>query len=297
MEELQQPEFELSREGLTCTRYFYLSDSDKLVALNQAYFPKALVSGAGLFIAADTVTYPNDDWSILVLDKIKATPFLDKEKQRFSANGVARSGTGLLIVMNYKTKSFPQTGQPVNNTPSQGSPGPSGNKPSDPQTLFTWHVKLGGTFLTREGGGLKWVNHDLTLDPVTASVRPACMVPTTDLTITWHRVYSPPWGAIRRCRGAVNNSIYMGANPGTLLYTGADGDQDATTDSLKPWKLNQMFSETSPGLDVNGLIAGWNHFMRPDGPNAGKYHLLIDGNANHMYQSQEFANLFQPGGQ
>ena len=49
---------------------------------------------------------------------------------------------------------------------------------------------------------------------------PQVRVPIVEHHLTWHRVVSPPWDAIRRCVGTVNDAEFLGAAAGTVLFDG-----------------------------------------------------------------------------
>jgi hypothetical protein len=73
-------------------------------------------------------------------------------------------------------------------------------------------------------------------------------LPATIHRLTWHRVVSPPWTAIRECQGALNQSEFLGVAAGLLMFDGVAADREflSLPDLDNPqfgWQLEYRFRE------------------------------------------------------
>ena len=120
-------------------------------------------------------------------------------------------------------------------------------------------------------------------------------IPYTEHHLTWNQVIGPPWSAISQMQGKVNQTAFIGCEPGTLLFVGAAGNKlyrkgDTVSDnpSSFTWQIRYVFREKS--IKSGGSIFGWNHFYRQSPPGWVE---LVDG-VDKFYDSGDFNDLFVP---
>jgi hypothetical protein len=180
-----------------------------------------------------------------------------------------------------------------------------GGHPSLPRaedgTLLTYHMDFGGEYVALPGHALLWQS-DGTL-PVTPDAVPTLRVPIVEHCVTWQRVASPPWSAIRACVGAVNASEFLSAAAETVLLDGARASRQfiGLDDLGQPqfgWRLTYVFREKTLKIlddDQGDLAYGWNHSYRADADNQIHWDRLVDDAGNALYRAVDFSPLFVSG--
>lgn len=165
-------------------------------------------------------------------------------------------------------------------------------------TVLSYRMDFGGEYVAVPGQSLQWQS-DAAL-PVPAEAVPTIRVPIIEHHVTWHRVLSPPWAAIRACAGAVNGQDFLGAAAETLLFDGAKVDQQfaGLDDSQQPqfgWRLTYVFREKTVKVldDAMATSYGWNHSYRSLPPPASAWDKLLDAGGNTLYGTADFNTLFQ----
>ena len=120
-------------------------------------------------------------------------------------------------------------------------------------------------------------------------------IPYTEHHLTWNQVAGPPWSAMSRLQGKVNQTAFLGCVPGTLLFDGAVGHKlyrkgDTINDppSSFTWQIRYVFRERS--IKSDGHVYGWNHFYRPSPPG---WIELVNG-FEKFYDAGDFNELFVP---
>ena len=142
-------------------------------------------------------------------------------------------------------------------------------KQQDPVAMLQHDWDVGGEFIVPKGLKLKWNSDSV---PVQGDSRGSIFIPTTEMSITWPRLVSPPFAAIRSVSGYVNNASMTfdtgTATPETLLFLGAKVGRDFLSDGSLAWKFSYKFSERRvPAADASSFgssIGGWNHQWRED---------------------------------
>jgi hypothetical protein len=166
-----------------------------------------------------------------------------------------------------------------------------------PGTLLTYRMSFGGEYLLVPGYGLQW--QSATSVPVPPDAAPTLRVPVLEHHVTWHRVTSPPWDAIRQCAGAVNAAGFLGAEAETLLLDGAKvapefaGFDEAQSPRFA-WRITYVFREKSIKL-LSGegeAVYGWNHAYRGLPPDSC-WDRLVDDHGNSLYRLINFSSLFE----
>ena len=84
-------------------------------------------------------------------------------------------------------------------------------------------------------------------------------LPVTVHRLTWHRVASPPWTAIRTCQGAVNQDEFLGVEAGQLLFDGAKTAREFVSlpdldDPQFGWQLEYRFREKPLVANTAGVV-------------------------------------------
>lgn len=115
-------------------------------------------------------------------------------------------------------------------------------------TLLSYRMESGSETLTLAGDDLLWLGNP---DAVLASdADGAIQLPYTRHVLTWHRVVSPPWTAIRNATGTLNDDAFLGASAGTLLFEGATAEREflrisGLADAEFAWRIEYRFRENS----------------------------------------------------
>ncbi len=158
---------------------------------------------------------------------------------------------------------------------------------------ITYRMTIGSIEETLGLSDWKW-GDDPAL-PVAADLTGIKRIPITEHILTWKQVVSPPWSAISRMQGKLNAATFIGCDPGTLLFDGAEGYKlyyhgDSVDDTPSPytWEIRYVFREKA--IKSDGRVFGWNHFFREQP--SGWVPLLKDGEP--MYDSGNFNELFEP---
>ncbi len=132
---------------------------------------------------------------------------------------------------------------------------------------------------------------------VASKAVPRIRIPLIEHHLTWHRVVSPPWQAIRKCIGTVNNAEFLGAAAAGVLFDGATAKPEFLRigelgRAEQAWRIKYVFREKAVKTG-NGEIVGWNHAYRPLPVSDPDWDELADANGNRPYRSSDFSQLFR----
>lgn len=172
---------------------------------------------------------------------------------------------------------------------------PPQDRPDGPpppgQTQLSYRMEHG--FLERPLLANGFFAEDDPLTPLPADLPLSHLIPYTDHWLIWRQVVGPPWQAIRELQGCVNDDIFLGAAPGTLLFLGADGDKlyrGLFEEGISPfcWELRYHFRELA--IRRGAAVFGWNHIHRTQP--AGFVH--VQDNDGPLYPGGDFSRLFRP---
>jgi hypothetical protein len=170
---------------------------------------------------------------------------------------------------------------------------PRRDMPAVPEgTYLTFASGVSTRFHTIRGRVWHWVDPP-TNAKLTTDVNPGVLIATGETRLAWRRVPLPPWDAIRRLRGTVNDSPFLGSPEQSVLFLGAKATrhfQFASSGGF--WTVEYEFRErTLPGYD--GAIVGWNREYR-ETPLDGEHWIAIaDDSGNPPYRLGDFSELFQ----
>jgi hypothetical protein len=126
---------------------------------------------------------------------------------------------------------------------------------------------------------------------------PQVRVPIIVHHLTWHRVVSPPWAAIRAGVGTVNDAAFLGAAAGAVLFDGCATEPeflrigDLAQAELAS-RIEYVFREKAVKTG-DGAIVGWNHAYRSLPADDPGWDQLVDAAGNRPYRSSDFAALFE----
>ena len=121
-------------------------------------------------------------------------------------------------------------------------------------------------------------------------------MPVEELTLTWHRVPSPPWDMIRDLRGKVNSSTFLNHPAGTVLFLGARTERDFQVIGTGLWRLAYRFRvKEVESTATAGTLYGWNRFYREQADASEHWLEIKDEDENRPYRSGNLNQLFQFG--
>ncbi len=142
----------------------------------------------------------------------------------------------------------------------------------NPGVWLSYRATGGVEAMVVEGRGLKWKatspGDDAT--PIAeADIHLVQQIPITNHLLTFHRVHSPPFTAMRNFLGSVNSARdnpIKGIETETLLFAGWSLDREFIfpvdfDDPKAGWRLSYTFSEKRVTIAPN-RIGGWNHLYR-----------------------------------
>lgn len=271
------PSFQIAKDSASAKRVCKVDWSDIDSAIT-GLFGTVFMAGTGV-VRDPLHTFPGK--SYLVLDQMDIKPFDDDNI--VGSSGGLPTYTSAQLELTYKTKPY--------NTDDDDD---TSDDPDVPEgTYLTHRISLGGDILTLPESGLQWqAANDDGIKDVAADVAPGMVIPTIEHQFTWHFVPSPPFAAMKNAYGKVNSALQYGAPAETLLFLGADANRDITTEGTKAWTLDYRFQEKA--LKAGGVIAGWNHFFRPD-PGAGQnsWQKILRKDGNTVYETADFSSLFE----
>lgn len=161
-------------------------------------------------------------------------------------------------------------------------------------TFLTYETELAAEYLATPARTWRW---DAAPDflPLAPDLHPGVLLPQALFRITWHRVALPPWDLIRLLRGRVNESEFLGAPPGTVLFLGARAKREFTFQAGAGfWRVEYAFQENVKVLSTGGQV-GWNHLYREMPIDGEHWNAIADADGNPPYADGNFANLFTFG--
>jgi len=187
-------------------------------------------------------------------------------------------------------------------------PDSSDSSTNDPVPFLSHSWSAGGEVVTMENTDMQWSGGAKAKAHAAAS-NANFIVPTIEHSITWHRVKTPPFEAIRSALGKVNETTMdfdTGVNiwPETLLFLGAELNRDILTDGTRAWQVVYKFSErrvdtgySTANIHVRDGVGLWiigNVFYTPGygvGPSFEENGLPVStltiGGWNHFFRQKQ----------
>lgn len=164
-----------------------------------------------------------------------------------------------------------------------------------PGTYLIYEQDVSGEILTVPGRTFYWQGSD-PQEQLSADLNPGIVIPSKTLSLIWARCIAPPWSTMDLMVGKVNQDLFLGASPGTMMFVGC---QARRTPWFQPsgtlWKLIYRFVQQSKFLSDNTKV-GWNYLFKKTRL-AGEHWVTIaatDGN-DLPHGPADFYQLFQYG--
>lgn len=147
-------------------------------------------------------------------------------------------------------------------------------------TYLDFNSDHGAEWVTVPGRVWKWSADS---EPLGEDHNPGLLMPTEDITLTWSRVTSPPWNAIRDTKGKINSSQLMNYEVNKVLFVGARARKSFQLTEQTFWTLDYSFRVRAQD---------WNHRYRenPEG-----WAAIEDNGGGSPYAATSFDGLFQYG--
>lgn len=166
--------------------------------------------------------------------------------------------------------------------------------PYNTSDLIQRRYSIGAEFLSMPTSGLRWESEPATSIIESEDVVAQKRISIIEHSMTFNRVASIPWSAIRNNIGKVNDGTYEGAADQTLLFSGAEISFTVAAEGTVTWTLDYRFQERivtdetgSTGYDQT---FGWNHVYRAE---TKAWERVLDADGNPLYPlSADFADLF-----
>lgn len=274
------PRFRIAPGGTTATRRFKVAWGHWQAFARELLGVYRIVAGGFHFVVPSHMLLPN-----LVVSDLAVDPWPEEKITSGSQSSLASSANDYdfaIVTANYRTL------YDVDNRPRDDLPAvPDG-------TILTYSGELASELMSTPGRTWRW---DVNGAPLPDDLFPGLVIPNGEHTLHWQRVALPPWSAIRRLRGRVNDATFLSAAAGTVLFLGARATRAFQfLEEGGFWSIEYSFAEKSAKSTVNPDTAkGWNHLYR-DTASAGEHWLAIeDADGNSPYAAGNFATLFEFG--
>lgn len=168
-------------------------------------------------------------------------------------------------------------------------------------TLLSYRADYGAEYIAMMGTDVVW--ESTSTIPESHDFEAVIRLSIINHHLTFHRVSNPPFSAIRKANGKLNDLSFMGAGRGLMLFDGATvgreyivGDGDSLINSY--WSLEYLFKEKrihTGGTDATGteVVRGWNWAYRSHPEADAGWYMLNLKNGEPLYQYGDFGALFQ----
>jgi hypothetical protein len=164
---------------------------------------------------------------------------------------------------------------------------------ADPSDLLSRRYSIGGEFMSLPSNQVRWEYQAPGETVQQEDISAGQVIPTIEHVISFHRLTSIPFAAIRANVGHLNDGVFEGAEDGCLMYLGAEIGFKLSTDGSISWTLEHRFSEraidiaNTTGAPLPQTYYGWNYFRGPKG-----WWRLLDEDSSELYPSSAtFADL------
>ncbi len=134
-------------------------------------------------------------------------------------------------------------------------------------------LRFSGNMLTLPGLAYKFADNT----PVESGV--GQVVPEIEFSVTWAKIATLPTSTILAAIGKVNSTLFLGANAGTVLFAGADSDNQTSMGGVS--KKSVQYSFIFRPIE-------WNKFLNPV---TGNFATITTATGAFVYQSYELNNL------
>jgi hypothetical protein len=150
--------------------------------------------------------------------------------------------------------------------------------PNNPITMCEQSVKITGRMETRKAGSYLFS----AFSPVTGDF--GVVIPESNLVLSFPRIPYLPWQLVQPFIGSLNDATMLGCAKGTLMLTGMDTKEVATSQGLgQSLQLEYAFNS----------LGDWNMLPKPDGTYALVYKLGgTNTDANRIYKYMNHLQIF-----
>jgi hypothetical protein len=249
------PQYRGSMAELTATTKFII-DWDDIDPLYIELFPLAI---AGVPQLPELLTGS----SVLYADSVFFEPLCGTTGGEFDGSAYPSVYQNALATVDYKTKTYEHNGS----------------------NILTRQISISGEFMTLPARALRWAGGGSDNLVTGEDLSAGKVLTSLEHSITAHRVPTPRYSAIRSLIGKVNSVAFEGAAIETLLFIGAELNQEVTAGGSMPWTVSMKFQERF----INGNTAlNWNYFLRP---NTGTWERLQLVNGDPIYNSGAFSAM------
>ncbi len=215
-------------EGMRAERRFLCAWDDRHALVEQ------LLGDACVFGGSSRSHYPSK--SSVVAMRVRVEPFdEDLKPQQFEglSDGLAAYHGFARVTVDYELL-----------VPSDHADLPA----AEDNTFLTYRMEPGHETLTLAGDGLVWPGNSAAT--LSSDADGVVLLPFTRHRLLWQRVLSPPFDAIRNSTGTLNQSTFLGAAAGTLLFEGVNAEREFLqvpdlADTEFAWRLEYLFRENS----------------------------------------------------
>lgn len=159
-------------------------------------------------------------------------------------------------------------------------------------TILNYSAELASEYLYTPARTWRWSTGGG--EPLAEDINPGVLIPTGAFQLTWRRVPAPPWNAIRKLRGKVNDAAFVSAPAGTVMFAGARVTREfqfLEEDGL--WRLEYTFNENVKTLSDGLTEVGWNYLYRHEAVAGEHWVQIVDEDGNSPYPAADFNDLFQ----
>jgi len=272
-EELGPPTYKVTANKITATRRQRLTSWSDVNDYIDELFASGVETGSMPWRPAFT-TLPGHDH--LVLQSVDVKPFTEKVDANDS-DGLATCGGGAELTLQYSTLDYQDDEDDQNQ--------------DDPTTWLSHSVDGSQQVLTHGQSSMKWASDDAQVHP---DIAPGFPITIVTHNLTWHAVPNPPlatwYGLLGKCNAA---TFLTHHGPETVLFSALNATKTTKTDGTRTYEAKMTFlARVIHGTVVDGDDAGWNHFLRPDGANAGKWERILKQNDEKPIPTGDFTTLF-----
>jgi len=157
-------------------------------------------------------------------------------------------------------------------------------------TFLTYSADLGSQRTSIPGRTWHWSS---STERVSDDINPGVLLPSGIFTLRWQRVPLPPWSQIRALRGKLNDSTFVSAPAGTVMFLGARVSRRFQfVEDGGYWNLDYTFSENTKTLSDGASTVGWNYFYKEKALDGEHWVAIKNEEASPPYASADFLQLF-----
>jgi hypothetical protein len=272
-------------EGMRAQRRLLVLWADRRALITE------LLGNGAEFGGVLSAQYP--DYEPVVVDRIQVRPWNPSPDEQGAFTDVESD-------LNAYTGQYAEITVDYELLPPIKRPDPEMLPSTEPDTFLTYRSDHGAEAIQIPGHTLKWTDQEA--EPVPAEVVGVKRIPTTEHTLTWHRVMNPPWTAIRELKGLVNHDTFLGAPKECVLFEGAQAQSefmgfDSLDEPIYGWTITYLFRErsittTADNGDTNTLYT-WNHMWRSLPMATPAWDKLVDDQGKNIYDTADLTKLFQ----